>query len=297
VTVTSGPAANINRTTRPDFGYYGRAFGQQPVYTITDSGGNTVTTDNSTVLTITTPSNSGSTIFQETQTAVNGVVTFTGLGFSGINAGTFVLFRVSASSFSNTYTDSVIMAKGDPVLSWSNSTKNSGASAYTVTPPDSNAAGVFSYTSSNSNVATVSGTTISVVGQGTTTLTATLTPTDTNNFNSDVSVTSTLTVTASSATITISLAGGVVTVPKGKAIVITASVNAAGKVKFFANGKVIGGCAAKSATTSATCSWKPAIQGQNVVLTALLNPTSGSYSNVRSSALNVGVTRRTGPRG
>jgi len=296
VTVTSGPAANINRTTRPDFGYYGRAFGQQPVYTITDSGGNTVTTDNSTVLTITTPSNSGSTILQETQTAVNGIVTFTNLGFSGINAGTFVLFRVSASSFSNTYTDSVIMAKGDPVLSWSNSTKNSGASAYTVTPPDSNAAGVFSYTSSNSNVATVSGTTISVVGQGTTTLTATLTPTDTNNFNSDVSVTSTLTVTASSATITISLAGGVVTVPKGKAIVITATVNVAGKVKFFANGKVIGGCAAKSATTSATCSWKPAIQGQNVALTALLNPTSGSFSNVRSSALNVGVTRRTGPR-
>jgi hypothetical protein len=32
-------------------------------------------------------------------------------------------------------------------------------------------------------------------------------------------------------------------------------------------------------------------------LTALLNPTSGSFSNVRSSVLNVGVTRRTGPRG
>lgn len=296
VTVTSGPAANINRTTRPDFGYYGRAFGQQPVYTITDSGGNTVTTDNSTVLTITTPSNSGSTIFQETQTAVNGVVTFTGLGFSGINAGTFVLFRVSSSSFSNTYTDSIFMVKGDPVLSWTDSTKNIGASPYTVTAPTSNAAGTFEYASSNTGVASVSGSTITVVGQGTTTLTATLTPTDTTNFNSAVSVTSTLTVSASASTITISLAGGVVTVSKGTSVTITATVNVAGKVKFFANGKVIGGCAAKSATTSATCSWKPAIQGQNVALTALLDPTSGSYSNVRSSALNVGVGRRTGRR-
>jgi hypothetical protein len=296
VTVTSGPAANINRTTRPDFGYYGRAFGQQPVYTITDSGGNIVITDNSTILTISTPNNLGSVILQETQTAVNGIVTFTNLGFSGINAGTFVLFRVSASSFSNTYTDSILLVKGDPVLSWADSTKNNGASPYTVTAPVSNAIGSFAYSSSNTGVASVSGSTVTVVGQGSTTLTATLTPTDTTNFNSGVSVTSTLTVSASASTITISIAGGVITVTKGKAIVITASVNTAGKVKFFANGKVIGGCAAKSATTSATCSWKPAIQGQSVALTALLDPTSGSYSNVRSPALNVGVGRRTGRR-
>ena len=296
ITVTSGPAASISRRTRPDSGYYGRAFGQQPVYVITDIGGNAVTTDNTTVLTVTTPNNGGSTIFQESMTAVNGVVTFTGLGFSGINSGTFVLFRVSTTTFPNYYTDSVMIVKGDPVLTWGDSTKLSGASAYTVTAPTSNAAGTFVYSSSNTGVASVSGSTITVVGQGTTTLTATLTPTDTANFNSNVSVTSTLTVTAGAATISISLAGGVVTVAKGTAINITASVNTAGKVKFMVNGKVIGGCAAKSATTSATCSWKPAIQGQSVALTALLNPTSSSFSNVRSSALNVGVGRRTGRR-
>lgn len=296
LTVTSGPASNITRSTRPDFGYYGRAFGQQPIYIIQDSGGNTVTTDNSTVLTVTTPSNSGSIIFQESRTAVNGIVTFTGLGFSGINAGTFVLFRVTPNSFSSYYTDSIMIVKGDPVLTWGDSTKLSGASPYTVTAPTSNAAGSFSYSSSNTGVASVSGSTITVVGQGNTTLTATLTPTDTTNFNSGVSVTSTLTVSAAAATITISLAGGVVKVAKGTAINITASVNTAGKVKFMVNGKVIGGCAAKSATTSATCSWKPTTQGQSVALTAILNPTSGSFSNVRSSALNVGVGRRTGPR-
>ncbi len=296
VTVTSGPAAYIYRTVRPDYGYYGRAFGQQPIYTIQDSGGNTVTTDNTTVLTVTTPSNSGSTIFHESATAVNGIVTFSGLGFSGINAGSFVLFRVSASSFSNTYTDSIMIVKGDPILTWSNSSKMSGDAPFTVTAPTSNASGTFAYSSSNTGVASVSGSTITVVGQGTTTLTATLTPTDTTNFNGGVTVTSTLTVNAGAATVTISIAGGVVTVAKGTPITITAAVNVSGKVKFYANGKVIGGCASKSATTSATCSWTPSVQGQSVALTALLNPTSNSYSNVKSAALSVGVGRRTGRR-
>ena len=296
VTVVSGPASTISRTTRPDLGYYGRAFGQQPVYTIQDSGGNTVVTDNTTVLTVSSSSYSGLVIQGESATAVNGIVTFTNLGFTGVNAGTFMLFTVSSSSFANTYTDSIMVRKGDPVLAWSNSTKQSGASAYTVTAPTSNAAGTFAYTSSNTGVASVSGSTITVVGQGNTTLTATLTPTDTTNFNSNVSVTSTLTVTAGAATISISLAGGVVTVAKGTAINITASVNTAGKVKFMVNGKVIGGCAAKSATTSATCSWKPTTQGQSATLTAILNPTSSSFSNTKSNTLNVGVGRRTGTR-
>ena len=296
ITVTSGPAANIDRTTRPDNAYYGRPFGQQPVYRITDTAGNTVTTDNSTVLTISTPSNIGATILQESRTAVNGIVTFTGLGFSGIDAGSFVSYRVTPNSFSAFFADSVLIFAGDPVLSWSNSSKINGSPSYTVSAPTSNADGTFSYTSSDPSVATVSGSTITIVGQGTTTLTATLTPANTNNFNSGVSVTSTLTVSGGASSITISIAGGVLTVQKGSAVTITASVNVAGKVKFLANGKVIGGCASKSATSSATCSWKPSIQGQKVTLSASLNPTSNSYSNARSNNLDVGVTRRTGLR-
>ena len=296
LTVASGPAAVISRTIRPDYGYYGRAFGQQPVYTIQDSGGNNVTTDNSTVLTITTPNNAGSTIFQESATAVNGVVTFTNLGFSGINAGSFVLFTVTANSFSSTYTDSIMILKGDPILSWANSTKISGDAPYTVTAPTSNAAGTFTYTSSNSSVATVASTTITITGQGTTTLTATLTPTDTTNFNSGVSITSTLAVSAGAATVTISLAGGVTTVSKGTPITITASVNVTGRVSFYINGKSIGGCTALHTTSSATCAWKPAVQGKSVTLSALLRPSSVNYSNARSNLLQVGVNRRTGRR-
>ena len=140
-----------------------------------------------------------------------------------------------------------------------------------------------------------------ITGTPTETATALVITLTANNFAGQDTATYTLTISAAGgggggATISISLTGGAVTVAKGTAITITATVSTAGKVKFFANGKVIGGCAAKSATTSATCSWKPAIQGQNVALTALLNPTSGSFSNVRSSELNVGVTRRSGRR-
>jgi hypothetical protein len=38
------------------------------------------------------------------------------------------------------------------------------------------------------------------------------------------------------------------------------------------------------------------VQGQTVSLSAILNPTSNSYSSVKSAALNVGVGRRTGRR-
>jgi hypothetical protein len=120
-----------------------------------------------------------------------------------------------------------------------------------------------------------------------------------SNFAGSDTETYTLTITAGaggSATITLALTGGAVVASKGTAVNIIATINVAGKVKFMANGKVITGCAAKSATTSATCSWKPSIQGQSVALTAILNPTSGSFSNVRSSALNVGVSRRSGRR-
>ena len=122
------------------------------------------------------------------------------------------------------------------------------------------------------------------------------------NFGGIDTATYTLTINANGggggggATISISLTGGAVTAAKGTPVTITASVNVAGKVKFLANGKVIGGCAAKSASSSATCSWTPAIQGQVVALAAILNPTSGSYSTVKSSNLNIGVVRRTGRR-
>lgn len=51
-------------------------------------------------------------------------------------------------------------------------TKFTNDAPFTITAPTSNSSGAFTYTSSNTSVATVSGTTITIVGEGTTTITA-----------------------------------------------------------------------------------------------------------------------------
>jgi hypothetical protein len=60
-----------------------------------------------------------------------------------------------------------------PTLSnFSIATKASGSAPFTITPPTSNSAGAFTYTSSNTSVATVSGNTLTITGIGQTVITA-----------------------------------------------------------------------------------------------------------------------------
>ncbi|MFC6877558.1 beta strand repeat-containing protein, partial [Flavobacterium myungsuense] len=51
-------------------------------------------------------------------------------------------------------------------------TKDVGDAAFAITPPTTNSAGAITYTSSNQSVATISGSTITIVGMGTSTITA-----------------------------------------------------------------------------------------------------------------------------
>jgi hypothetical protein len=51
--------------------------------------------------------------------------------------------------------------------------KTYGDSAFNLTSPNSNSSGAFSYSSSNTNVATISGNTVSIIGAGSSTITAT----------------------------------------------------------------------------------------------------------------------------
>ena len=61
-----------------------------------------------------------------------------------------------------------------PLLSnFSVPTKQVGSADFTITAPTSNSTGAFTYTSSNTSVATISGATVHIVGEGTTTITAT----------------------------------------------------------------------------------------------------------------------------
>jgi hypothetical protein len=60
-----------------------------------------------------------------------------------------------------------------PTLSnFSIATKANGSAPFTITPPNSNSSGDFTYTSSNPNVASISGNTITITGVGQTTITA-----------------------------------------------------------------------------------------------------------------------------
>ena len=59
------------------------------------------------------------------------------------------------------------------ITNFSIPTKTFGNSPFTITDPSSNSSGSFTYTSSNTSVATISGSTITTVGAGTSTITAT----------------------------------------------------------------------------------------------------------------------------
>jgi hypothetical protein len=95
--------------------------------------------------------------------------------------------------------------------------------------------------------------------------------------------------------LSLSLAGGVTQVPKGQNIVITATVDQAGRISFFVDGKRIAGCFNRVvATSSRTCTWKPSVQKQ-VTISSRLVPTNSAYSTADES-MKVWVVRRTGTR-
>ncbi len=87
---------------------------------------------------------------------------------------------------------------------------------------------------------------------------------------------------------------------KGVTKQITITSNAAGRVRFFVNGKRISNCLAVSTTGSgssytATCSWKPAVQGRQF-LTASITPVLVSFTGATSARSEVLVLKRSGNR-
>jgi hypothetical protein len=100
-------------------------------------------------------------------------------------------------------TETLTIGKATPTFSaWSGVSKNYGDSAFTVTEPSVTGSipGSFSYSSATTSVISVSGTTLTVVGSGSSVITATFTPTDTTNYNS---ATTFMTVTVSKAVLSI----------------------------------------------------------------------------------------------
>ena len=111
-TITVGTATQLAVTTQPNGGANGVAWTSQPVVTVEDSGGNTVTTATNTVtLAIATQPGSGATLACTTNpvTAVNGVATFTGCQIVGkagsytVTASTAGLTSATTSAFTLTF--------------------------------------------------------------------------------------------------------------------------------------------------------------------------------------------------
>ena len=130
-----------------------------------------------------------------------GVVTFNAVGSCVIQYNQSGNSNYSAAT---QVTETLSIGKATPTFStWSNVAKSFGNSSFTVTAPTvtGSLAGSFTYSSATTSVISISGSTFTVVGAGTSVITATFTPTDSANYNT-ATTTMTITVGFSSQSIT-----------------------------------------------------------------------------------------------
>ncbi len=110
----SGSSSKIGFNTLPILGSSGSSLAQNPVIAIQDVNGNTVTSDNSTSVTVSIASGAGGSfgvLNTLTRTAVNGFATFSGLTFTG--SGTYTLtFTATIGGSSKTATTGSLSLSG-----------------------------------------------------------------------------------------------------------------------------------------------------------------------------------------
>jgi hypothetical protein len=97
--------------------------------------------------------------------------------YTAINLANIIQFKYVSIPFGGTtiYYDNVYFWKvpnPPTITNFSIPAQVTGAAPFTITAPTSNSTGAFTYTSSNTNVATISGNIITIVGGGTSTITA-----------------------------------------------------------------------------------------------------------------------------
>ena len=126
----------------------------------------------------------------------------TGATISGTPAigdiGTYPITVSATDGTSTTQQNYTLSVFGPATLSdFSDITKSTNDDPFVLTAPTSNSSGTFTYTSSNTSVATISGNTVTIVGPGTATITATQAA---NGLYLQTTITATLTVTAANIT-------------------------------------------------------------------------------------------------
>jgi len=156
-TTTASFVVNKATTTLSSFSVTTKTFGNSP-FTITPP----------------TSNSNGSFSYSSSNTSV---ATVSGNTITIVGAGTTTITATQAeatSYTSGTITSSFQVDKANPsITGFSIPTKTYGATPFTITQPTSNSSGSFSYSSSNTSVATISGNIITIVGPGTATITAT----------------------------------------------------------------------------------------------------------------------------
>lgn len=113
--------------------------------------------------------------------------------FSSINKANIGQFKFVSTPFggATVYLDNIYFWKsaGTPTITgFSVPTKYLGDAAFNLTAPTSNSTGAFSYVSSNTSVATISGSTVTIVGVGSTTITANQAPDSTYSAGSTTAI-------------------------------------------------------------------------------------------------------------
>ena len=140
ITIDLANIANASITAIPDQTYTGSAITISPTVTF-----------------------NGSTVTETTDYTVS----FT----NNTNAGTASLTITGTGNFTGTKTVSFTIVKADPTITFSDVTKTYGESDFNLTATSSST-GVFTYTIADANVATVTGSTTTLVATGTTVITA-----------------------------------------------------------------------------------------------------------------------------
>jgi len=95
--------------------------------------------------------------------------------YNGVDLTKVRQFKLVGNNGSTIYLDNIYFwksASSPTITGFSVPAKNLGDAAFNLTDPTSNSTGAFTYTSSNTNVATISGNTVTIVGVGSTTITA-----------------------------------------------------------------------------------------------------------------------------
>lgn len=156
---------------------------------------NKIVGDAAFVLTAPTSNSTGAFTYTSSNTAVatisGNTVTVVGAGISTITANQAATSTYSTGSIAATFTVTAASLTAPTLSNFSVPNKTVGDPVFTLTAPTSNSDGTLTYTSSDTNVATISGNTVTIVGAGTSTITANQAATSTYEAGS---ITATLTV-------------------------------------------------------------------------------------------------------